>query len=432
MPPVAVRTSAQLIVDRAGEAAAPVAEQLAVGQLARGRGAVVGQKHRRAAQRADVNGARDELLAGAAFAGDQHGQLVALQSLNLLDHAHHGGAGAQESRQQRLERLFVARSRPGPRAAGAPRRDRTPARRWRRSCAGGAGSGSAIGRGERIATYRGPSTSRPVGSEITHPVPCERPTARIAMARARSTSPPVQATSRRSPSGGATNTTAHSASSVSRMAAAVSWPSSSGNAAASTSRRTMASSASMEEQRIGGLGRRQPRRGLLRFDEIARRAERFEHRGGQRELMLGLRARARAARRGGRARDGSARPDSPRRSARTRSRSARCRGTPPTGDRPIRAAFRGAEEILPTRPAWRARRCAWPGCRVASRRLGAPACEQRFARDELGLNRFRRRRLGAQFRSPARSASSVAPRRAASFASSTRIDHSYHWLVCAP
>ena len=61
---------ARLIRHRAGERAAAMAEQLAVGQLARRGGAVVGQERRRAARRADMNRARDQLLAGAALAGD--------------------------------------------------------------------------------------------------------------------------------------------------------------------------------------------------------------------------------------------------------------------------------------------------------------------------------------------------------------------------
>src|SRR5438876_7377785 len=75
---------AELIRYRSGEAASPMTEQLAVGQLAPRGGAVVRQEHRGAAVRADVNGAGDELLAGAAFARDQHRQVVALHALNLL------------------------------------------------------------------------------------------------------------------------------------------------------------------------------------------------------------------------------------------------------------------------------------------------------------------------------------------------------------
>ena len=97
---------AGLIGHRAGERSAAMAEQLAVGELARGGRAVVGQERGGAARRADVNRARDQLLAGAALAGDQHREVVALQPLDLIDHACHRGAGAEEARQQRLERAF--------------------------------------------------------------------------------------------------------------------------------------------------------------------------------------------------------------------------------------------------------------------------------------------------------------------------------------
>jgi len=92
-----------LIRDRAGETAAPVAEQLTVGEIASGGRAVVRQKRAGAAVRTDVNRARDQLLAGAALSRDQHRQVVPLQPLDLLDDAGHGGARGEESRQQRLE-----------------------------------------------------------------------------------------------------------------------------------------------------------------------------------------------------------------------------------------------------------------------------------------------------------------------------------------
>ena len=75
---------ARLIGHRAGETAAAMAEQLAVGQLARGARAVVGQEHAAVPERSGVNRPRHEVLAGAALAGDQHGQVVALQALNLV------------------------------------------------------------------------------------------------------------------------------------------------------------------------------------------------------------------------------------------------------------------------------------------------------------------------------------------------------------
>ncbi len=96
-----------LIGDRAGEAAAAMPEQLAVGQLARGRRAVVGQEHRGASWRADMNRARDEVLAGTAFPGDQHGEVVTLKPLDLVGQAIHCRTGADEPGQERLERSLV-------------------------------------------------------------------------------------------------------------------------------------------------------------------------------------------------------------------------------------------------------------------------------------------------------------------------------------
>jgi hypothetical protein len=56
--------------------------------------------------RSDVDGARYELFAGAAFAGDQDVEVVPLHPLDLLHDAVHGGAGGQKPRQQRLERTI--------------------------------------------------------------------------------------------------------------------------------------------------------------------------------------------------------------------------------------------------------------------------------------------------------------------------------------
>ena len=95
---------AWLVGNGAGEAAATMAEELTVGELSRGARAVVGQEHAAAPRRPGVDGARDEVLAGAALARNQHGEVVALHALNLLGDALHGGARADESRQQRLER----------------------------------------------------------------------------------------------------------------------------------------------------------------------------------------------------------------------------------------------------------------------------------------------------------------------------------------
>ena len=54
-------------------------------------------------RRSGVNRARDQILAGPALAGDEDGQVVALQPLDLIGDALHGGTGAHETRQQRLE-----------------------------------------------------------------------------------------------------------------------------------------------------------------------------------------------------------------------------------------------------------------------------------------------------------------------------------------
>ncbi len=107
MPPRSGPDQAELIADRAGEASAPVSEELAVGEVPRGRRAVVGQKYGGAPGRPYMNGAGDQLFAGAALAGDQDGEIVALQALDLFDHARHRRARAQETREQRLERLLV-------------------------------------------------------------------------------------------------------------------------------------------------------------------------------------------------------------------------------------------------------------------------------------------------------------------------------------
>ena len=59
-----------LIRDRAGKRSATMAEQLAVGQLTRRRRAVIGEEGGSVAGRSNMDGARDQLLAGAALARD--------------------------------------------------------------------------------------------------------------------------------------------------------------------------------------------------------------------------------------------------------------------------------------------------------------------------------------------------------------------------
>ena len=62
-----------LVAVRSGECASHVAEQLRVQERLGERAAVDGDERPVAARRAHVNRAGDELLAGARFAGDQHG-----------------------------------------------------------------------------------------------------------------------------------------------------------------------------------------------------------------------------------------------------------------------------------------------------------------------------------------------------------------------
>ena len=59
--------------------------------------------------------------------GDQHGQVVALQALDLLRDALHGGAGADEAGQQRLERSLDLPRRRLDRALAGAAQSRIPA-----------------------------------------------------------------------------------------------------------------------------------------------------------------------------------------------------------------------------------------------------------------------------------------------------------------
>ena len=80
----------------AREGAALVAEELALKQRRRQRGQVDRDERRRAARRVVVDGARDELLAGAGLAGDQHGRLGGSRPADELPDAEHRGAGADQ------------------------------------------------------------------------------------------------------------------------------------------------------------------------------------------------------------------------------------------------------------------------------------------------------------------------------------------------
>ena len=260
-----------------------MAEQLAVGEVAAGRRAVVGQERRRAAMRSDVNRARHELLAGSALAGDQHGEVVALHPLDLLDDAVHRGAGGQEPGQQRLERSIDRRGRPPPSMAIARGAQREPLARDRgnhsRAAASPDGRSAAARRRGRSAVLRRRGRAARRGRRRRGRRRCRAPTARASVARrvgfAAGGGDHAHVADRPARRRPRCSRPRHASSS----AAAVSRPSNSGSAAASTIRRTMASSASAGEitywpvptdrqQRLRGVG-------IL---EIAFRAELLENR----------------------------------------------------------------------------------------------------------------------------------------------------------
>ena len=71
MPPAARANDARVVAVGAGERAAAVAEQLALEHVARHGGAVEGDERFRGAVGGAVDGAGENLLAGAALAGDE-------------------------------------------------------------------------------------------------------------------------------------------------------------------------------------------------------------------------------------------------------------------------------------------------------------------------------------------------------------------------
>ena len=289
-------------------AAAAMAEQLAVGEVAPGRRAVVGQEHRRAAMRADVNRARDQLLAGAALAGDQHGQVVALQPLDLLDDAGHRGAGAEKPGQQRLERRD---RRPGPAGAGGRSRAAHSAKPCRATAAiirSRRITGWPIGRGEatsaeaRAVGDRGRAARRRSRRGRTAS-PCaadaRQRARRVGVAAGDGDHAHVAAGELDEDDGAVGRRRLRAAPRRSRA------PSSSGSAAASTIRRTIASSASAGEmtyspvpivgqQRLRGVG----------VVEIALGAELLEDRAAPCSDGARRPSARRFRRRAGRARDG--------------------------------------------------------------------------------------------------------------------------------
>src|SRR5678815_4391417 len=77
---------ALLVRDRAGERALDVAEQLALEQVLWNRPAVDRDEWLAVAGRAVVDLARDQLLAGAGLAGDQHRDVGRRDLLDLAEH----------------------------------------------------------------------------------------------------------------------------------------------------------------------------------------------------------------------------------------------------------------------------------------------------------------------------------------------------------
>src|SRR5215210_6756327 len=87
-----------------------MSEQLAVGEIATGRSAVIWQERRGVAMRADMNRARDQLLARSALAGNEDGEIVPLQALDLFRYTRHRGACRDKAGQERFERAIYRRA----------------------------------------------------------------------------------------------------------------------------------------------------------------------------------------------------------------------------------------------------------------------------------------------------------------------------------
>ena len=86
---VGLLEAADLGLVRAGERAALVAEQLRLEELLGERSAVDGDERTGAARAEIVDRARDQLLAGARLAGDQHGGVALGGALDHAEHALH-------------------------------------------------------------------------------------------------------------------------------------------------------------------------------------------------------------------------------------------------------------------------------------------------------------------------------------------------------
>ena len=94
----------------AGEGALLVAEELALEQVLGDRGAVDDDEGLVARGAEIVDRARDELLAGAALAGDQHGRARRRDALDGAEHAAHHLALADQAPEPRLARHLVAQA----------------------------------------------------------------------------------------------------------------------------------------------------------------------------------------------------------------------------------------------------------------------------------------------------------------------------------
>jgi hypothetical protein len=97
---------ARLVLDRAGEGAALEPEELRLEQLRRQRRAVHLDERRVAARRGVVHAARDQLLAGAALAADEHRDVGVGDAIDQRAHLAHLIARAE---QLTVDRRGVAR-----------------------------------------------------------------------------------------------------------------------------------------------------------------------------------------------------------------------------------------------------------------------------------------------------------------------------------
>ena len=95
-PAVRHLEAALALPDGAGERALLVAEDLALHQLGRDRGAVDGVKRRRGSPRQRVDGVGGDFLAGAALAGDQHRDVGGGHLADHLEDVAHRLAGAHQ------------------------------------------------------------------------------------------------------------------------------------------------------------------------------------------------------------------------------------------------------------------------------------------------------------------------------------------------